>query len=63
MNNGRLANILRIPSPILFKCILVKSKFYLKNCLFTQVIKENIKEILKIKKAFLKLLPGKIIEI
>jgi len=43
--------------------ILAKSKYYPKTKSFIQATRDNIKDILKIKKAFPKLSPRKIIEI
>jgi len=59
-------SISKVSSPISSKpskSVLAKSKFYAKNYSFAQATKENIKEILKIKKAFSKLSSGKIIKI
>jgi len=66
VNKDKLASISKISpliSPKPSKSILPKFKIYLKNHSFTQATKNNIKEILKIKEALFKLLPGKIIEI
>ena len=66
INNSKSANISKISSlisPRSSKSVLAKSKYYLKNYLFTQAVKENIEKTLKIKKLFPKLSSSKIIEI
>jgi len=68
-NISHLANISKIPPPIppkpstiiLAKSKLVKSK--LGSKLFAQATKGKVENILKVKEAFLKLVPKKIIEI
>jgi len=64
-----LANISKIPPPIppkLSTIILAKSKLAkskLGSKLFAQATKGKVEDILKVKEAFLKLVPKKIIEI